>query len=109
LRREWNQQLGIVLGLGIGIDQGMVVVGNVGAETRMTFRMVGEAVNIAHRLVDLAEDGQIIIAESIHRDIANTAPHLLETIPFQSMGEIALRGKEKPMVLYRGLVERQEL
>ncbi len=109
LRREWHQQLGIVLGLGIGIDQGIVVVGNVGAETRMTFRMVGEAVNIAHRLVDLAEDGQIIIAESIHRDIAQTTPHLLRTIPFQSMGETTIRGKEKPMMLYRGIVERQDL
>lgn len=109
LRRKWHQQLGIALGLGIGIDQGIVVVGNVGAETRMTFRMVGEAVNIAHRLVDLAEDGQIIIAKSIYQDIAATAPQILETIPFESMGLVALRGKEKPMVLYRGLVERQAL
>ncbi|MFW5942971.1 MAG: response regulator, partial [Chloroflexota bacterium] len=66
LQRKWQEEVGIELGLGIGIDQGGVVVGNVGAESRMTFRMVGEAVNIAHRLVDMAEDGQIFITESIY-------------------------------------------
>ncbi|KAA3664208.1 MAG: response regulator, partial [Chloroflexi bacterium] len=60
-------------GMGVGIDQGDVVVGNVGAETRMTFRMVGDAVNIAHRLVDLALDGQVVISTSIYNAITRNA------------------------------------
>ncbi|MFW6182455.1 MAG: response regulator [Chloroflexota bacterium] len=101
LQRKWQEEVGIELGLGIGIDQGGVVVGNVGAESRMTFRMVGEAVNIAHRLVDMAEDGQIFITESIYDAVKKDAPRLLEVIDFQQVGPVNLKGKSKSQMLYR--------
>ena len=55
----------IDLGMGIGINRGMVVLGHVGGRHRMTYTMVGEAVNLAHRLVEIAEDSQIVMAEEI--------------------------------------------
>jgi class 3 adenylate cyclase/DNA-binding response OmpR family regulator len=100
LRQRWFEQFGVTLGLGIGVDQGSVVVGNVGSETRMTFRLVGEAVNIAHRLVDLADDGQIVITESIYQAVQEDVPRLLEVIPFKPVGPIALKGKSRPQKLY---------
>ena len=100
LRQKWYSQNGVALGLGIGVDQGNVVVGNVGAETRMTFRMVGEAVNIAHRLVDLAEDGQIIITEGIYEAVKQDVPGLLDVISFQPAGPVALKGKADAQLLY---------
>jgi class 3 adenylate cyclase len=100
LRKKWEAELNVTLGLGIGIDQGNVVVGNVGAESRMTFRMVGEAVNIAHRLVDLADDGQIFITESIYDAVQNDAPRLLELIAFRRVGPVALKGKSSAQTLY---------
>jgi PAS domain S-box-containing protein len=106
LRQKWRHQLNTDLGLGVGIDQGEVVVGNVGADTRMNFAMVGEAVNTAHRLVELADDGQVIISEMIYRAIENEMPRLLEVITFESMGPIALKGKHQPQTLYRIQIER---
>jgi class 3 adenylate cyclase/CheY-like chemotaxis protein len=106
LRQRWFGQIGLMLGLGIGIDQGDVVVGNVGSETRMTFRLVGEAVNIAHRLVDLAEDGQIIITEAIYKAVESDVPRLLEVIPFRPAGPIALKGKAHPQMLYLTTFQR---
>jgi PAS domain S-box-containing protein len=100
LRKKWQAELDVTLGLGIGIDQGNVVVGNVGAESRMTFRMVGEAVNIAHRLVDLADDGQIFITESIYDAVQKDAPRLLELIAFRRVGPVALKGKSSAQTLY---------
>jgi class 3 adenylate cyclase len=50
----WKERQGIMVGLGVGIDQGPVVIGNIGAPSRMSFGMVGNAVNTAHRLVELA-------------------------------------------------------
>ncbi len=100
LRQKWHTEFGVNLGLGIGIDQGDVVVGNVGAESRMTFRMVGEAVNIAHRLVDLADDGQIFITESIYDAVKKDAPRLLEVIAFRRVGPVALKGKSHAQTLY---------
>ena len=95
LQQEIAVEFGMALGLGIGIDQGHVVVGNVGAETRMNFAMVGEAVNTAHRLVDLAEDGQIVVSAGIQNAIVNQYPHLLTDQSFTSMGNHALKGKKK--------------
>lgn len=109
LRHAWFEQLGVVLGLGIGIDQGTVVVGNVGAESRMTFRMVGEAVNIAHRLVDLAEDSQIVVTNSVYDEIYRAVPESLDAAGFTSMGKLALKGKEAPVLVFRSIVERTPL
>lgn len=86
LRQKWFHSVGTELGLGVGIDQGEVVVGNVGATTRMNFAMVGEAVNTAHRLVEMATDGQIIITDSIYRAIMEQNSDLLHQIQFDSMG-----------------------
>ena len=101
LRQELYEELGTGFGMGIGIDQGSVVVGNVGAETRMTFRMVGMAVNVAHRLVEKAADGQIIISKSIYQDIRRDAPALLEEISFMPFGPVTIKGREEPQLLYR--------
>ncbi len=107
LRQKWYTEFGALLGLGIGIDLGYVVVGNVGAESRMTFRMVGEAVNIAHRLVDLADDGQIFITESIYDAVQQEAPRLLELIAFRNVGPVALKGKSHAQTLYMTAFRRR--
>lgn len=109
LRQRWFAQFGVKLGLGIGIDKGNVVVGNVGSETRMTFRMVGEAVNTAHRLVDLAADGQIAITETIYEAVERDVPHLLDIVSFVPAGPIALKGKSVPQKLYLATFERTPL
>jgi PAS domain S-box-containing protein len=109
LRQKWHSQFGTELGLGIGIDQGEVVVGNVGAETRMNFAMVGEAVNTGHRLVEIAEDGQLIISEVVFKAVLNNWPDQMGTISFQSMGPVSLKGKSTPQVLYRIQLDRTPL
>jgi class 3 adenylate cyclase/DNA-binding response OmpR family regulator len=109
LRQRWFSQFGVTLGLGIGIDIGGVVVGNVGAETRMTFRMVGEVVNTAHRLVELADDGQIVVTEAIYQAVRDDVPHLLEIFPFVPTGPVALKGKSHSQMLFMSTFERTPL
>lgn len=109
LRQNWWLTDQVVLGLGIGIDQGEVVMGNVGAESRMTFRMVGEAVNIAHRLVDMAEDGQLIVTEAVHQTVVKHSPELLENHLFKVIGPLALKGKSTAQTLYQLQVPRTAL
>lgn len=58
----------INLGMGIGINRGLVVLGHVGGRHRMTYTMVGEAVNLAHRLVEIADDAQIVFTQEIIAD-----------------------------------------
>ena len=101
LRQSWFDETQIQLGLGIGIDAGDVVMGNVGAETRMNFAMVGEAVNTAHRLVDIAQDGQIVVSEGVYEEVALKSGRNGVLDLFTSMGDIPLKGKLAPQLLYR--------
>lgn len=103
-RRDWLVRTGIELGLGVGIDQGDVVMGNVGAESRMNFQMVGESVNTAHRLVDIAQEGQVVISESIFDSLEERSPGFLTKLGFESMGAVPLKGKPVPQVIYRAVI-----
>lgn len=109
LRMELFEELSTGFGMGIGIDEGNVIVGNVGAETRMTFRMVGDAVNTAHRLVDIAVDGQIVVSEGICQNLQLEGSELLQAHPLLPMGAIEIRGKDEPENLYQIHVSLEEI
>ncbi len=97
LRQRWRESHDVVVGLGIGLDQGEVVVGNVGSPNRMHYAMIGNTVNVAHRLVELAGPGEIILSQSVldRLDVA------AEALPIESMPPIAIEGKEGFYVVYR--------
>ena len=62
---EWNKQNGYPeLEMGIGINTGDVVVGNIGSEKKMKYGCMGSAVNITGRLESLTIGGQIFITEN---------------------------------------------
>lgn len=109
LRQKWYQRAGTELGLGIGIDQGEVVMGNVGTETRLSFRMVGEAMNTAHRLVEVAEDGQIIISETIYEALLEDGVGPAINVRFEEMGRVPLKGIATPKLLYCTQISRPPL
>jgi PAS domain S-box-containing protein len=111
LRQRWYERLGTDVGLGIGIDLGDVVVGNVGAESRMTFRMVGGAINTAHRLVDLAEDGHIVVSEAVFQALNGESQQakLERLVKFDTVGPLFLKGIAEPQILYRAVMPRTQL
>ncbi|MBE7533298.1 MAG: response regulator [Ardenticatenaceae bacterium] len=106
LRQRWFEQAGTELGLGIGIDMGEVVMGNVGAESRMSFRMVGQPMNTASRLVDLAGDGQIVISAAVYHDLALKDTARLQETAFDKMEPVHLQGIAEPQILYRATIPR---
>ncbi len=106
LRQQWYTDAGMKLGLGIGIDEGDVVMGNVGAESRLSFRMVGAAMNTAHRLVDLAEDGQIVISEQVHDTLQRQSPEWMASRLFHTKENVRLKGIPDLQLLYYLKTER---
>ncbi len=59
------------LAMGIGINAGEVVVGNIGSKTRAKYGIVGSPVNLTQRIQSEAGSGEVIISQSLYRRIGN--------------------------------------
>jgi class 3 adenylate cyclase len=81
------------LEMGIGINTGSVIVGNIGSELRMKYGIVGSAVNTAARIESNSIGGQVLIGESTFR-------HAKEKIKAESPRNIMMKGMKKPLVFY---------
>jgi class 3 adenylate cyclase len=82
----------------IGINPGEMISGNIGSANlrRLDYTVVGDAVNTAQRLQSVAKDGQIIISESSYQKVK-------ESFNCRKIGEVALKNKKNPMVVYEVL------
>lgn len=97
IRQLWIEERGIDIGLGIGINRGTAVMGNVGSETHMKFALVGDVVNTAHRLVEIAQHGEVIISQTVYETL-NDAELLTR---FDALPPVKLKGKDAPESIYR--------
>jgi len=84
------------VGAGIGVATGEVVAGNVGHRERFEYTVIGDAVNAAARLTDLAKDvdGRLLVAWA-----SVEAASEAERAHWQRGDEVVLRGRSAPTAL----------
>ena len=87
---ELKRRRGIRFQVRQGLNTGLVVVGSIGSDLRMDYTAVGDTTNIAARLLQSAERGQIVISDATHR----LTEGYFET---ESLGELRVKGKAEPI------------
>src|SRR5512135_2147196 len=82
------------LGLHVGLHSGMVIAGNVGSDLRMNYSVIGDTVNLAARLVELAPKGEIYLTSETYKRVSHIA---VVDGPYPTM----FRGKASQVDVYK--------
>jgi len=80
------------LGLGVGLHSGEAIVGNIGSERVMDYTVVGDTVNVAKRLQELADGGQILLSEATYR--------LVKGVRARRQPPLQLMGRQEPITAF---------
>ena len=95
MRPSWESRGVEPFSMGIGINTGMMVVGNMGSNEFWNYTVLGDEVNLAARLEGLTRSHQVdvIISEFTCRLVR-------DVVEARLLGEVTVKGKEKPVVIY---------
>ena len=89
-----NKKLGLPhLEMGVGINTGTAVVGNMGSKKRMQYSAIGSSVNLSSRIQGLSLGGQILISEATYLEVA-------EHIEIKGHLRVKVKGIESPITIY---------
>jgi len=93
-REEVKERWGLDFQVRVGINTGLVVVGEVGSDLRVEYTALGDAINVAARMEQAAQPGTVQIAADTHR--------LIEPLfDFEDLGLTEVRGKTEPVRAFR--------
>jgi len=80
--------------IGIGINTGNVITGAIGSTRALQYTAIGDAMNVASRLVNVASSGEIIISEDTYRQVSSR-------IEATQLPPVKVKGKAEELKVYR--------
>jgi adenylate cyclase len=98
--KQWNQERagkGLhPVEVGIGIHTGQVLAGNMGAENRLNYTVIGSGVNLAARLCSAAQRMEILVSKATLDE-----PEVKERFLFEELPPASFKGFEQPVPIAR--------
>jgi adenylate cyclase len=92
---EWRKR-GHLLDFGAGIAQGYATLGKIGFEGRFDYAAIGTVTNLASRLCDEAQAGQILISQRVYAAVE-------KSVEVEPVGELTLKGFHRPIAAFQVL------
>lgn len=91
---QLGEELGQPLEIHIGVAAGEVMAAGIGRNDRQEYTVVGESVNLAARLNEMAGPGETLISDAVHRAVA-------DHVDCDLVGETQIRGLAEPVRVWR--------
>jgi adenylate cyclase len=85
--------------IGIGINSGSAVVGNIGSRNRMDYTVIGDSVNVAERLQRVAEGGRIIVGGPTYEKVRSD-------FSMRKKGTLRIKNRQEPVTCYEVLTTK---
>ncbi|MBQ11536.1 MAG: hypothetical protein CMJ45_08300 [Planctomyces sp.] len=93
-RNEVQRKWGVDFQVRVGINTGLVVMGEVGSDLRVEYTTLGDAINVAARMESAATPGTVLIAADTQRLVA-------PLFDLEDLGGLEVRGKSEPVATFR--------
>jgi adenylate cyclase len=95
LNSKWTAEGKPRLDIGVGINTGPMIAGNIGSDAIMSYTVIGDAVNLGSRLESLNKQygTRIIISEA-------TRQRLSGSYIFRPLGDVVVKGKTQPVPIF---------
>jgi adenylate cyclase len=97
---EMQPKLGAPLEIRIGLHSGEAIAGSIGVDQQLAYTVMGETVNLAWRLHELAEPGGIVVTEALYRRTEHS-------FDYEPLGDYSVKGIAEPVAVF-GVLGRRE-